>query len=480
MPSKAHWKFAVKVFFLSIGFNVIISFEPWYVGLLFKGSVRQKTDDRLSVSGTEYPEGELLWCTLSDRSWGRVCKFRNLCYMHINGEFALFHGNTAKTGHEQDAQLLGNRLIKDIVSLTSALGAEFPFNLAHISIDNIVPGKLKYFNYRSGSYHLFRAFNVGNTAHAIHDDLLPVFYTLSRYDNLTEEPTSTLIYWRELSLNKLMGFYQLFSQGEPISQNDLTFEPEESLTCFQDIIVGLSTETLWYQWGLPGFEPEGALKGSNATSSHIAKFTGYVRKRMGLPLRCPIANDYGIIFIRKKTRLILNEEKLSEVLSKTLQLEMRELSLEKNTFKEIIKTVSCAKVLVGMHGAMMIFPIFLPPSSFVLELHPYAINPRNFTPYKTAVELSGMDIEYRAWRNMNRSNTVTHPTEALHRGGISHLSKEEQERITNLTEIRPHQCCQHPEVQFRLYQDTLIDIPSVVNILTNTQFYKNRNGKFST
>ncbi|KAJ8023590.1 Protein O-linked-mannose beta-1,4-N-acetylglucosaminyltransferase 2 [Holothuria leucospilota] len=71
---------------------------------------------------------------------------------------------------------------------------------------------------------------------------------------------------------------------------------------------------------------------------------------------------YGILFSRKINRKILNEKELKDAIAGKFDIKMVELSVEANRLPYIIKTVSCAKLVVGVHGSMQMLGVFLPPS----------------------------------------------------------------------------------------------------------------------
>ena len=101
----------------------------------------------------------------------------------------------------------------------------------------------------------------------------------------------------------------------------------------------------------------------------------------------------------------------------------------------------------------------------MVELFPYAVNPQHYTPYKTLASLPGMGIIYRSWRNMDPLHTLGHPTRQWDRGGISHLSEEEQKRIMDSPEVPQHLCCRDPEWLYRIYQDTIVDVQNVASLI---------------
>ena len=78
-----------------------------------------------------------------------------------------------------------------------------------------------------------------------------------------------------------------------------------------------------------------------------------------------------------------------------------------------------------------------------------------------------MGITYVAWRNVDHRNTVTHPDNPWHQGGIKHLSSTEQAQILASREVPLHLCCRNPEWLFRIYQDTVVDTDAVIQLIRN-------------
>jgi len=71
-------------------------------------------------------------------------------------------------------------------------------------------------------------------------------------------------------------------------------------------------------------------------------------------------------------------------------------------------------------------------------------------------------LSQRAWRNMDPTRNIAHPSAPPELGGISHLDPDEQDRILHSPEVPLHLCCSDPEWLFRIYQDTVVDIPAVL------------------
>ena len=175
--------------------------------------------------------------------------------------------------------------------------------------------------------------------------------------------------------------------------------------------------------------------------------------------------DYIVVFSRSTTRLILNEAELIMALAQEFQMRVVTVSLEEQSFPSIIQVISGASMLVSMHGAQLITSLFLPRGAAVVELFPFAVNPEQYTPYKTLASLPGMDLHYISWRNTKEENTITHPDRPWGARRYCSLRKEEKERILASKDVPRHLCCRNPEWLFRIYQDTLVDIPSFLEVL---------------
>ena len=66
---------------------------------------------------------------------------------------------------------------------------------------------------------------------------------------------------------------------------------------------------------------------------------------------------------------------------------------------------------------------------------------------------------------MDPNRSVTHPSAPPEVGGIDHLERNEQDRIMRSPEVPLHLCCKDPEWLFRIYQDTIVDVPAVIALI---------------
>jgi protein O-mannose beta-1,4-N-acetylglucosaminyltransferase len=248
----------------------------------------------------------------------------------------------------------------------------------------------------------------------------------------------------------------------------------KDLICFEEAMIGLSKLPTWYQYGFD--IPQGPINHSESNGWVIRQFGSYVKEKLGIEQTVSkgvtqlypkgvIKPRNVVILSRSLNRLILNENDLSAAISSQLETQVHVAEVESMSLEEQIRLVSEASILIGMHGSSLILSMFLQEASALLELFPYAIPAEEYTPYKTLVELPGMNIAYQFWENTNEDNTITHPDYPPTYGGISHLSKEEQESIKTSQRVKSHLCCENPEWLYRAYQDTFVDVPNVVRMV---------------
>ncbi|CAB4020713.1 O-linked-mannose beta-1,4-N-acetylglucosaminyltransferase 2 [Paramuricea clavata] len=402
-----------------------------------------------------------LWCDGVERS-ERLCKFRNLYYSPWLREFIFFHGESSVVQGVPDKRC--SPALLDLSSIND-------HNLQYFNFQDAPVSALKYFSEIVHIDHpslLFHRFNPENIMHVIHDDLLPLFYTLRQYfqdfkqQNKPFNMEVQIIFMEGREEGPYFELYKLFSNRKPILLTYLLSKSNKSLVCFRDVMVGISKSTTWYDYGF--HIPQGPIPNHRPDGSIIQQFTEYVTNKLGTTSKSKDSN-YVILFSRESNRLILNELQLTFSIATTFNLRVVRLSLETNRLGEIIKQIQGSVGIIGMHGSILVLSMFLSPGGFVIELFPYAINPQNYTPYKTLAEI--MDITYTSWQNNIKNNTVVYPNRTKSEGGIMYLDSEMQTTILNTNEVPRHLCCNNPYWLFRIYQDTIVDIPTFMEVMKN-------------
>ncbi|XP_056458554.1 protein O-linked-mannose beta-1,4-N-acetylglucosaminyltransferase 2 [Gadus chalcogrammus] len=399
----------------------------------------------------------------------RICRFDYLCYCSEAEEFVFFYSNSSV--------MLPNLGPRRFQPALLDLSSVEDHNTQYFNFLELPAGALKFMPkpvFVPDVTLIMNRFNPDNLMHVFHDDLLPAFYTMKQYLDLDDE--ARLVFMEGWGEGPYFDLYRLLSGKQPLLKEQL--KNFGKLMCFTKSYVGLSKMTTWYQYGF--VQPQGSKANILVSGNEVRQFAKIMMERMNITGQEDTAKegdgtveepekekreDYIVVFSRSTTRLILNEAELIMALAQEFQMRVLTVSLEEQSFASIVQVISGASMLFSMHGAQLVTALFLPRGAAVVELFPYAVNPEQYTPYKTLASLPGMDLQYVSWRNSMEENTVTHPERPWDQGGIVHLEKEEQERIQVSKDVPRHLCCRNPEWLYRIYQDTLVDIPSLLEVL---------------
>ena len=379
----------------------------------------------------------------------RVCRFRNLCYNPHLGDFVFF---------------------KDFKSEIIGVPTD-RFSPALTDFSSVNDHNTQYFNFidvPSTAFHnfsvkivygltvLLKRFNPENLMHVFHDDLIPIYVTLKEnflFDNKNE---ILLAFADGRDAGPYADLYENFLNKQPLYLNK-----EFQTLCFERAIVGLNKHSLWYQYGFK--QPQGPLgKDLNLISPNLVHFRDYFLEQFSIS-EVPVKNQ-ALLLTRKHNRKILNFQAVAETVEINTNLKSHEANLEEFSVFEVIEKIKSSKVVIGMHGSLLILSLFLPPYSHIIELFPYGISPDICTPYKTLADIPSLKIAYHSWENKIEENTFPHPEYSADHGGIMHLPLQAQKHIQNST-VKPFLCCYNPEWLYRIYQDTIVDIDSFTNVI---------------
>lgn len=460
----------------------------------------QTSDDQIRTKldlAALLQHGSSVWCW-GNQSTNRICKFDHLCYSDTYDEFIFVHGKIPPIQHNLPHDRFNPTLL-DMSSVEDHNGQYF--NFVQLPWQAIKEN----FNFNStvilkGNHLVFRRFYPNNMMHVIHDDLIPLYYTLRQYSSLQPGAADIqLIFFDDQPPGNYTYLYHLFSNRSPLYKKDvvklinhhdnINTNGHGSLVCFQQIIVGISKVTTWYQYGFQPSTSQGPIQTKRSTPFPYRTFTQFILQKLNIQCPVPVSslrksNDSVIvIMLRQRNRLIVNIDQIKQVLNRQYNKQVVTLSIDNSQDYNIthqLSILSCQSIgLVGMHGSALILGLFLPRHSFLLELFPYAINPSHYTPYKTMANLPDIQLYYASWTNQIKRNTIAHPDYPIQLGGINHLPNQQQQQILNTIEVPRHSCCQDPNWLYHIYQDTIIDVKSFSQQLTQLLQLQSQNWKVS-
>ncbi|XP_067652297.1 protein O-linked-mannose beta-1,4-N-acetylglucosaminyltransferase 2-like [Haliotis asinina] len=397
-----------------------------------------------------------LWCLGHNKS-SRICKFENLCYYPQKEDFVFLHGPGSFI---EGADMTSVR--HGLMDLSTVQG-----HTTHVFSAVDAPSRIL----RDTSVHwveeetlVFSRFKPDNIMHVIHDDILPLHYTLQLV-SLGKNSSSDhvqLVLLDGWETGEFETIYSLFTPYDILTKDKMNILGR--IVCFRNGHIGISKRTTWYQYGFD--RPQGPVeKDADVPSQQVHAAVQYLLTESSEPCQICGSGEYVVLLSRRLNRLILNEVDLTIGIARETGLKVVVIGFESHSVSEMMKIVHGSRGIIGMHGSLMILATFLNPGSFVIELFPYAINPENYTPFKTLAEIHGMQLVYKAWANQNREDTIMHPDWPTELGGIHDLPKEEQEDIINQSEVPLHLCCEDPSWLFHIYQDTKVNIPSITEML---------------
>eukprot|EP00118_Oscarella_pearsei_P003953 m.16436 g.16436 ORF g.16436 m.16436 type:complete len:588 (+) comp26925_c0_seq1:261-2024(+) len=428
-------------------------------------------ENKANETTSDVTRGSSVFCQ-GDSPRTRSCRFKNLCYWPQGDEFLFFHGpDTVVDG------LPDQRFDPAFLDLSSVSD----HNTQHFEYTDLPASSLNSDRFRVGSYErgrhiIFNRFNPGNLMHVFHDDLLPVYFTLRQHqlDCADVSQCRYRLVMVDSHVNDVyIDLYRFLAPSGFLLKQDLV--RRNGLVCFEDAIVGLSKLSTWYQYGF--HRPQGAIPDTRATGHLLRQFVAFFKEKLGLGSvasavlqRGPFPKDNVkprsiVLLSRSLNRLILNENELSGSIQTHIEAPVHVVTVEMASLRDQIAAIMNASMLIGMHGSSLSLSLFLNEGTALVELYPYGVPAEEYQPYKALLGLPGMNVAYQSWANEKEENSITHPDYPPEYGGLGHLGEKEREEIMSRSRVLPHLCCENPEWLYRIYQDTFVDVPSVVKVV---------------
>lgn len=389
-----------------------------------------------------------VWCTSSDIS-GLRCKFKNLCFLPEKKIYLFISSSSSILYGVESIFDMVHNLFSSSVNHHNAF--QIPFAVVNTSTLFNKP-----INYVERDSILLSRFKPDNLQHIFHDDLLPLYFTLQELS-----PNSVSIIIDNLGKLEYDYLYKAVAK-------DLFFISDfpSEIVCFSQAYIGLNRMSVFndYQYNFShAFTPISL----SINKYHLHLFVKDFVETLQLPSISSIQKkNFKISIIdRKINRKILNIFDLKIMLQKHLlnkynfDFTIKILSLEDDGIIFIIKEILTTNILIGMHGASLILSLFLPPSSSLIELWPFGLNPSIVPVYQTVCKIK--EINYHSWINKDINNTVLHPEYPTFYGGIKNWNYENYSNLLSMlsmNDLKEIHCCDDHEWLLRIYQDTIVNV----------------------
>ncbi|KAJ3281038.1 Protein O-linked-mannose beta-1,4-N-acetylglucosaminyltransferase 2 [Borealophlyctis nickersoniae] len=448
--------------------------------------------DNTPVSVFKTLPSSSVWCNGDSRS-NRICRFRNLCYAPREDSWFILQTNRS-VQHNVPLHRYHSGLLE---MGTVANHPFFYWNFVEVSPFNPKFQNVKV-RYEEKMHFIFRRLHPHNIMHNLHDDALGMYFVLKEYmgqgsheqDMPFSLHTHRLLIFDKYGESASTRPFKYLS-NDPIRYGGYIKQDEDVITCFRDAVVGNSKLTTWYQYGFQ--IPQGPIPGKTPNGMHVREVAEWYTRRIGIPLgededvhrlvnhphqngaAVPSAvpdksvdfpdTDLIVIMSRKGNRLIVNEEELAAHLTATFGLPTQFVRNEDHKFEEQVAFLRRARILVGMHGSILVMGMFCRRGTVLIEMYPFGVPSDHYTPYKTMANLPGMALVYRAYETPNQTLSIPHPDRHRLLGGLGHLSPEVRKKVIETPTVPQHLCCSDPHWLYRIYQDTIVDLPLITSLI---------------
>lgn len=414
-----------------------------------------------------------VWCH-SGSAGEKLCRFRNICYDPRFQEFQFIVSKESIIFGIQNVEQWKNIDLSTVIDHNA-----FKMKVSLMSAANKVKKRMVHF--QDAPTFIIHRFKPDNIMHVIHDDLIPLFFTIeSVLDKTAIDAKQFLLAFADgTNISELDKWYNHYSKTPVLK---LPFVNDT--ICFSNAFVGLHKATLWFNYGfkkLPG--PYINKYFSVNGIKNFVQFSFNVWKSKPISA-CSLESKCVkvVVLNRARSRRILNLNTLLKAIEEAhhkayqgYYLDIVTIDLAEHDPSFILSELRQATLLVGMHGAGMIMSLFLPPMSAIVELFPYAINPDGVSFLKALFQQHDTyPLHYEFWQNKNIGDSVpgTHSDPLM--GRISHLSEDEQNKIMSMTEVPTVKCCHNPAYLYYMYHDTYVQdniVDPVFNALLKTKTY---------
>jgi hypothetical protein len=334
--------------------------------------------------------------TIGFSSNSRICRFQNLCYNPKSEDWFILKTNQSilHNAPRDRPYLLG----LGSIPLHSHFYWDFieasPYhpNLRGLTV-----------RFEEDLHFIARRLHPRNVMHNLHDDANNLYFVIKQYLTESSIPGNSshrvLIYDRYEATESTRPLEYL--SNHPLRFGSYLDQDINVITCFKNAVVGQEQIATWYQYGFGKLQ--GPIPNKDTNGLLIREVAEWLVEKVGTVshnsnvLSNHNGSDFIVIMSRKSNRLILNEEELQSKLSETFHMETVFLRNEDHSFEQQVDIMQKAKIVLSMHGSLLIMTMFCKVGTVILEMYPFGVPGDNYSPYKTLAHLRGMDLIYRKW-----------------------------------------------------------------------------------
>ena len=366
----------------------------------------------------------------------------NLCYARTGPlDLVLIPGSHQRTGTADIRTEGGMQLPLPIVSF--GVGSADGVSVQKALLFN-VPAVLFQRNVHDNIYHVF------------HDDLLPLSNLIQSDPVLADAGQRLIVAVDAHPLGKYAALYGWYGEFTSLERLRKGVPEEVEYVCFERANLDLGIETQWFPAHLI---PDMAVPGRK-----IKALVDAVKTRWGISPERP-SERVIVLIVRESSRKIVNIVELVRGLTDSFpDYEIDLVSEDRHALEDIARRVARGRVLLGVHGALMIMGLFLQPGSLIYELFPYGTSAARLPYYRDMAGLSGLALRHLHWRNVRKDHpyTIVPP---LTGGVFDQLPPSYVHGIKNHPDMPQSRFHENIFWAYRKILDTTVDVGAVIGAL---------------
>lgn len=415
-------------------------------------------------------------------AYNRICKFKNLCFSPTTDRFFALTVDT--NGLKKRWMNVDDNRLLDLTTVDDHNIFYFEFEEDPATALKELESYDMMYSVVTKKTFMFSRFVYNNIMHNIHDDFLGqyILHKKHSYDQGAIDTDNYIFFSDKLIENPNDHLFATLSKYPFIYREALKTYQADLPMCFENLVVGNSKDGIWYDYGFYD-DPQGPISKKQLSGKYVKEAAIFLKKYYNVQLddnrvcknlinkmihhkgrgKKHVSDHFYVsIFSRMQDRLLLNEMEIMKELEQRFGLMVRIVQLEVLAFNEIIEIMSSTIVSIGLHGSALIYTMFMPSNSVLLELFPYAVPGENYTPYRTLAWLPDIDLNYKMWIN---HNATCNYSQVGSRKKIDNLTPEAFLNIISLKTVPPHLCCGNLPWTVRIYQDTVVNIQEITKVI---------------